>query len=156
MLCGSLDGRGVWGRMDTYMDTVPLLSTWNYHNTVNWLYSIIKVGLPCSSTGKEPACDSGHQGLIPGLGSSSREGNGNPLHPVFLPGEFHGQRNLVGYSPWGHKELDTTERLTLEFLKSGQLYISEQVCLLPSLFQANLLFFQIQYSAHIFWLTKLS
>ena len=29
--------------------------------------------------------------------------------PVFLPGEFHGQRNLVGYSPWGHKESDTTE-----------------------------------------------
>ena len=28
---------------------------------------------------------------------------------VFLPGEFHGQRSLAGYSPWGHKELDTTE-----------------------------------------------
>ena len=33
--------------------------------------------------------------------------------PVFLPGEFHGQRNLVGYNPWGHKESDTTEWLTL-------------------------------------------
>ena len=32
--------------------------------------------------------------------------------PVFLPGEFHGQRSLVDYSPRGHKELDTTERLT--------------------------------------------
>ena len=32
--------------------------------------------------------------------------------PVFLPGEFHGQRSLVGYSSWGHKELDTTEWLT--------------------------------------------
>ena len=31
---------------------------------------------------------------------------------VFLPGEFHGQRSLVGYSPWGHKELDRTEQLT--------------------------------------------
>ena len=29
--------------------------------------------------------------------------------PVFLPREFHGQRSLVGYSPWGHKELDITE-----------------------------------------------
>ena len=28
---------------------------------------------------------------------------------VFLPGKFHGQRSLAGYSPWGHKELDTTE-----------------------------------------------
>ena len=32
--------------------------------------------------------------------------------PVFLPGELHEQRSLVGYSPWGCKELDTTERLT--------------------------------------------
>ena len=29
-------------------------------------------------------------------------------HSVFLPGEFHGQRSLVGYSPWGHKESDMT------------------------------------------------
>ena len=29
--------------------------------------------------------------------------------PVFLPGESNGHRSLVGYSPWGHKELDTTE-----------------------------------------------
>ena len=32
--------------------------------------------------------------------------------PVFLPGESHGQRSLMGCSPWGHKELDTTERLS--------------------------------------------
>ena len=31
--------------------------------------------------------------------------------PVLLPGKFHGWRSLVGYSPWGHKESDTTERL---------------------------------------------
>ena len=36
--------------------------------------------------------------------------------PVFLPGEFHGQRSLVGYSPWGCKELDRTEWLTLSLL----------------------------------------
>ena len=29
--------------------------------------------------------------------------------PVFLPGESHGRRSLVGYSPWGRKEMDTTE-----------------------------------------------
>ena len=34
------------------------------------------------------------------------------LTPVFLPGEFHGQGSLVGLSPWGHKESDTTEWLT--------------------------------------------
>ena len=31
--------------------------------------------------------------------------------PVFLPGKFHGQKSLVGCSPWGCKELDMTERL---------------------------------------------
>ena len=30
--------------------------------------------------------------------------------PVFLPGKFHGQRSLAGYSPWDHKELDVTEQ----------------------------------------------
>ena len=33
--------------------------------------------------------------------------------PALLPGEFHGQRRLAGYNPWGHEELDTTEQLTL-------------------------------------------
>ena len=32
-------------------------------------------------------------------------------HSSILPGEFHGQRSLVGYSPWGCKELDTSEQL---------------------------------------------
>ena len=45
------------------------------------------------------------KGLMPGLGRSHGGGNGK----VFLPGEFHGQRNLVAYSPWDHKELDRTE-----------------------------------------------
>ena len=38
-------------------------------------------------------------------------GHEDPLAttPVFLSGEFHGQRSLVSYSPWGHKELDMTE-----------------------------------------------
>ena len=33
--------------------------------------------------------------------------------PVFMPGEFHGQRSLLGYIPWGHKELDMIDRLTV-------------------------------------------
>ena len=49
------------------------------------------------------------------------EGNGNPT-PVLLPGKSHGRRSLVGYSPWGCKELDTTEGLYFHFLLS---YIGE-------------------------------
>ena len=39
--------------------------------------------------------------------------------PVLLPGESHGWRSLVGYSPWGHEELDTTERLHFHFSLPG-------------------------------------
>ena len=39
--------------------------------------------------------------------------------PVFLPGEFHGQRSLAGYRPWGYKELDMIEGLTLSLHFSG-------------------------------------
>ena len=46
--------------------------------------------------------------LIPALGGSP---GGTPT-PRFLPGESHGQRSLVGYSPCGHKESDMTEQLT--------------------------------------------
>ena len=46
-------------------------------------------------------------GLIPNLGRSLGEGNGNILQDSCL-GKSHGQRNLVGCSPWGCKELDTT------------------------------------------------
>ena len=35
------------------------------------------------------------------------------LTPIFLPVKFHGQRSLMGYSPWGHKESDMTEQLKL-------------------------------------------
>jgi len=38
---------------------------------------------------------------------------GTATIPVFWPGEFHGQRSLVGYNPWGHKESDMTEQLSL-------------------------------------------
>ena len=56
-------------------------------------------------------------GSIPGLERSPAESNGLPT-PIFLPEEFHGQRSLTGsMRPWGHKELDTTERLTLSLEK---------------------------------------
>ena len=59
-----------------------------------------------------PACSARDVGLIPGSGRSPGEENGNPLTPVLLPGKSHGQRSLVGYSPLGRKELDTTDRAT--------------------------------------------
>ena len=54
------------------------------------------------------AGDTRNMGLIPGSGRSPGEENGNPLQ-YSLPGNFHEQRSLMGYSPWGYKESDTTE-----------------------------------------------
>ena len=70
------------------------------------------LGFPGASEGKESACNAGAWGLIPGSGQFPwrREWL---LTPVFLPGESHGQRSLVGYSPWGRKKLDMIEQLTL-------------------------------------------
>ena len=57
---------------------------------------------------------------VQSLGQEDPLEKGMATHPVFLPGESHGQRNLVGYSPWGDKESGTTERLTLS-LSLGQM-----------------------------------
>ena len=66
--------------------------------------------------GKESACNTGDLASMPRSGRSPGKGNGLPT-PLFLPEEFHGQRSLVGNSPWGHKELDMTERLTFSCIK---------------------------------------
>ena len=62
--------------------------------------------IPSGSDGKESTCNSEDLGFIRGLGRSPGEANGYPLPTtVFLPGEFHGQRSLAGYSPWGCKRV---------------------------------------------------
>ena len=62
------------------------------------------MGYPSGLDSKESACSGGDVGLVPGLGISPGEQNGNPLQYSCLEHSFHGQRSLVGYSPWGHKE----------------------------------------------------
>ena len=107
---------------------------------------------PGSSAGKEFTCNAGDSGLIPGLGRSTEEGIDYLLQcswtslilqicpqcrrpgfnpwvgkipwrrerlptPVFWPGEFHGL-----YSPWGHKESDMTEWLSLSLQQQLKLH----------------------------------
>ena len=59
--------------------------------------------------GKVSAYNAGDPGSIPGWGRFPGEGIEWQPTPIFLPRKFQGQRNLVGYSPWGHKESDMTE-----------------------------------------------
>jgi len=67
----------------------------------------VNVDFPGGSDSKGSTCNEVDPGLIPGSGRSPwrREWLSTP---GFLPGEFHGQRNLAGYNPRGPKELDTT------------------------------------------------
>ena len=64
---------------------------------IGYLPTLVFLGCPCGSAGKESACNVGDLGLIPELGRSPGEGKGY----------------LILYSPWVHKELDATEPLAL-------------------------------------------
>ena len=78
------------------------------------------MGFPDGSDSKESACNEGDLVLIPGLRRSPEGGHDNPLQ-YSCPNPY-GQRSLVGYTPWGRKESDTTERLSLtlsEIVKQG-------------------------------------
>ena len=63
--------------------------------------------LPWSVSDKESACQCRRHRFDPWLGKIPWRREWQPT-PVFLPGEFHGQRSLVGYSPWYRKESGTT------------------------------------------------
>ena len=70
-----------------------------------------RVDLPGSVSGKEPACQlrrPKRQGFHSWVGKIPWRRAQQPT-PMFLPGESHRQRSLLGYSPKGHKELDKTE-----------------------------------------------
>ena len=69
------------------------------------------MGFPGGSDGKESSSNAGDLGSIPGSGRSPGGGHGNPLQYSYLENP-HVQRSLVGYSPWGPKEWDTTEQLS--------------------------------------------
>ena len=69
------------------------------------------LGFPDGASGKEPACQCKRcktHGFDPWVRNIPWRKARHPT-PGFLPGKSHGQRSLAGYSPWGCKELDTTE-----------------------------------------------
>ena len=71
--------------------------------------TLAPLGFPCGSAGKESTCNAGDVGSIPGSGRFPWRRDRIPT-PVFWPGEFHELD-----SPWGRKESDTTEQLSVTF-----------------------------------------
>ena len=134
---------------------------------------LLQVYFPDSSVGKESTCNAGNPGSFPGLGRSTGEGISyllqcswaplvaqlvkNPLvmwigkiswrrerlpTPVFWPREFHG---LYNPCPWGHKELDTTERLS-KYINMSQPLV--YICPLPFEPPSHLPSFPIHVGCH--------
>ena len=93
-------------------------------------------GFPGSSDGKMSACNAGDMGQS--LGREDPLEKEMAIHSSILAGEFHGQRNLVGYSPWDHKESDTSEQfhftslhfmdLTFKVLKDDAVKVLHSTC----------------------------
>ena len=91
---------------------IPVIHFRSFGETL-YQVSELKSGLPRWFSGKESAhqCSRYRSGFDPWVGKVPWSRKWKPT-TVFLPGKFYGQRSLVVYSPWGHKESDTTEQLS--------------------------------------------
>ena len=88
-----------------------------------WRWSCLYKGLPWWLSGKEYPYRWRRHRFDPWIGKIPWRRKCQPT-PIFLPGEFHGQRSLAGYSPWGYKESDMTEWLPLSlFFKPLSLWL---------------------------------
>ena len=99
----------------------------------NWYLSMIN-----GTSGKESTCQCRRYrilGFNPQVEKIPWSRKWQPA-PVFLPGRFHGQRNLAGYSPQGHKESDMTEYTHAGMINTNLFIIRtifSQVCVTPNL-----------------------
>ena len=106
---------------------------------------MLKLGFLGGSAGKESACNAGDLGLIPGLGRFPRDKKGYPF-------QYSGLENSMDYSPWGRKESDSTERLSLSL---SCLSYTEKTNTEPSALVTNSdLFFELSKSSEITGLKK--
>ena len=99
-MLGKIEGKGEreWQRM-RWFDSITDLMDMNMSKLQ---------GFPGGSDGKESTCNMGDLGSIPGSGRSPGGWHGNPVQYSCLENP-HGQRSLIGYSPWGCTESDTIE-----------------------------------------------
>ena len=83
---------------------------------------ISTLGFP-GSVVKNPPANARDMGSTPGSERSPGEGNGNPFQYSCLENPMDRERSLEGYSPWGHKESDTTEQLSVQEFQLQALYM---------------------------------
>ena len=103
-------------------------------------------GKECNAGSK--ACNAGDLSSVPGLGISPGEGNVNPLQYSCLENPID-KRSLMDYSPWGCKELDTTEQLSrqqgITFIQEVKIFIHARTISLKAnnVFQVKIYYFNI-------------
>ena len=104
-------------QQNTEYSPVPTFEFWVALSSSQGILKEKTVNFSGGSDGKESTCNVGDLGLISGLGKSHERGHGHghPLQYSCLENP-HEQRSLVGYSPWGLKESNTTERLSTALL----------------------------------------
>ena len=83
------------------------------------------IGLPGGASHEEPACQCKRGKFDPWVRKTPWKSAWQPIL-VFLPGKFHGQRSLKGYSPWGSKELDTTEATACKHVYKELCFLSRK------------------------------
>ena len=83
------------GKKDKKLGKVRETKSWFFRNDK-------QKGFPGGSDGKTSVHSAGDPGSVPGSGRFPQRRKWQPT-PVLLPGESHGWRSLVGYSPWGHR-----------------------------------------------------
>ena len=110
----------------------PRFGPQNYQMPFNILLDT-RLRLPCWLSGKESTYQCRRHKFEPWVGKIPWRRAWQPT-PVFMPGESRGQRSLAGYSPWGHKESDTTywlnnKRHTLWFLQPERVLLCPPLCL---------------------------
>ena len=108
---GVQEGPEVFSTPNLHSIFIQELRIWWVRPRDDQRYSCFWIYLPWCLSGKESTCQCRRCRFNPWIGKIPWRRAGQPT-PVFLSGESHGQRSLVGYSPWGPKELDTTEGLT--------------------------------------------
>ena len=102
---------------DTWTNQQPLIGTrLSIHDLGIWICSppSFPRGFPdCSVVKNLPTLQETQEMWVQSLGREDPQRRKWQLTPVFLPGKSHGKRNMAGYSPWGCKESDTTEQLSI-------------------------------------------
>ena len=90
------------------------------------------VQVPRQLSGKDSTCNARDLDSIPSSGRFPWRRKWQPT-PIFLPGEFHGQRSLVDYSPWDRKESEMMEQLTYNVNSVSYSFLVLSIILLPDI-----------------------